>query len=405
LDLSERVRKRLAALVADDRASGGELLDRLRELRAVEGIDACAAAVHSLAHLQMPEGQAERLLEDLVRHRDQLREALGRDAGLRVAAIDYLSNVKKLLANPTIVESNQLERTEKHAITDELTRLYNRRHFERTLSLELRRSQRYSLRLSLLMLDLDAFKGLNDRYGHLFGDLVLQRVGQILRRAVREADVPCRFGGEEFAVILPETDRLGAYAVAERVRRRIAECFAERPVGGRRVGVSLSGGIAAHPDDGEVPDALVARADQALYISKSRGKNCISLFHAERRSAVRYPVKATARIGLAGPAAMAAGAVQPVNLSRSGALLEVAELPASVGEVALELTFGGRDASGKSRCWTMPARVVRLERRVPFAACRIAVAFEEPLPEECLQQQVRRGRSVGAVEEVGRDHA
>jgi diguanylate cyclase (GGDEF)-like protein len=347
--------------------------------------------------LDIPEVQAERLLADLLRHRDEVTRALRRDPGLRVAAIDYLSNVKKLLANPAIVETSQLEKTERSAMTDPLTRLYNRRHFARALALEVRRSHRYSLRLSLLMLDLDAFKRLNDRHGHLFGDLVLQRVGQELRRAVRDADTPCRHGGEEFTVILPETDRLGGYAVAERIRRRIRRSFAERPVGGKRVEVNLSGGIASYPVDGEDPPALIARADQALYLAKRLGKNRISLYHSERRQAIRYPAKTTAQARMKRRSGEATVETRPLNLSRGGALLDLDEEMRA--EAPVQLTFGGRDASGRPRDWVTAARVVRVERRgASGERCRVAVAFDEPLPEECLFQQVQRSSALHAVQ-------
>jgi diguanylate cyclase (GGDEF)-like protein len=261
VQLSEQIRRRLIALLSEERPDAERLLRGIQDIGQAEGIGVFSATLHLLAHLPLPEAEAERTFRGLLDHREQLVRSLGRDPGLCVVALDYLSNVNKLLAHPTIVEAEQLEKTERSAITDDLTRLYNRRHFVRALSLEVRRSRRYGLRMSLLMLDLDAFKLLNDRHGHLLGDLVLQRVGSILRRVVREADVPCRFGGEEFAVILPETDRLGAYAVAERIRRGVLRGFETRPVAGAWVETSLSGGIASFPDDGADPAALIARAD------------------------------------------------------------------------------------------------------------------------------------------------
>jgi diguanylate cyclase (GGDEF)-like protein len=260
----------------------------------------------------------------------------------------------------------------------------------RALNLEGRRSQRYALRLSLLMLDLDAFKRLNDLHGHLFGDLVLQRVGHVLRRALRDADIPCRFGGEEFAVILPETDRLGAYAVAERVRQRVAQGFTE-PVRGKTVRVGLSGGIAAYPEDGVEPAELLARADAALYIAKSQGKNRISLYHSERRGDIRYPAKPTTRCSLVHEDGVEPCKAQPLNLSRSGALLEIGR--ACPGEAHVQVRFGGRDAAGEPRQWTVAGRVVRVEAG-PGALRRVAVAFDEPIADDCLLQHVRRGKAL-----------
>jgi len=395
--LSDQLRKRLNAWLADDRTGTDRLLARLRELRETEAVPACSTALHVLTHLEISEQQAERLFEDLVRHRAELIRALGRDPGLRVAAIDFLSNVRQLLAHPVVVESGLLERTERSAVTDPLTRLFNRRHFGQALALELRRSHRYSLRLSLLMLDVDTFKRLNDRHGHVFGDLVLQRMGHVLRRAVRDADTPCRYGGEEFAVILPETDRLGAYALAERIRLHVRQSFTDKPVGGQPVEVTLSGGIAAYPVDGEDPQALITRADQALYLAKRLGRDHISLYHSERRRSVRYPAKSTARAGLHLRPGGAASPVRPLNVSREGALLDIdGGEPAPAASI--ELSFEGRDARGSERAWLRSARVVRVERRgVRGAGARVAVAFEEPLPEDCLFQQVQRAGPLPAL--------
>jgi hypothetical protein len=211
-------------------------------------------------------------------------------------------------------------------------------------------------------------------------------VGRLLRRAVREADLACRYGGEEFAVILPETGRLGAHALAERIRRRFERGFAE-PIGGQVVDVRLSGGIAAFPDDAGDPEVLVARADQALYLSKRHGKDRVSLHHAERRRAVRYPVRSDTRADLRLATCGTRHSAHPLNLSRGGALLELGgSCPA---DARIELRFDGRDGEGRPRSSRHAGRVVRVDP-APAARCRVAVAFDDPLPEDCLNQHVLR---------------
>jgi diguanylate cyclase (GGDEF)-like protein len=378
--LTDQVRKRLSALLAEDRPRRERLLTRLRELRSLEGVPACSVVVHLLAHLDLPEEDAEQVLIELLGHRDHMRDVLGRDPGLRVAAIDYLSNVNPMLRNPTIVELSHLERTERSAMTDDLTGLYNRRYFHGALEIEIHRSRRYATPLSLLMLDLDAFKSVNDLYGHPFGDLVLQLAGQILRRALRESDLPCRIGGEEFAVILTETDRRGAYVVAERVRTTIERHFLEHQVGGRVVAMTVSGGIACYPEHGEQPDQLIERVDQALYQSKTNGRNRVSLYHGERRASARYPIGADQPVRISGHSTPGYG----VNLSRGGALLELqSEL---LPEDPVVLTLVDRHTDGAGR-WTIDGRVVRVE---PGGARgnRVAVAFDRPLPERCPVRRV-----------------
>jgi len=384
IEVTEQTRKRLVTLLAGDRPDGERLMTRLIELRALEGVATCSAAVHLLAHISLPEEQAEALLAELLAHREKVSRELGRDPGLRVAAIDFLSNVRKLLSNPTIVELAELERTERSAVTDALTDLFNRRHFQDALEVELRRSRRHALAMSLLMLDLDAFKPVNDLYGHPFGDLVLMRTGQVLRRAVRESDVPCRVGGEEFGIILPETDRLGAYFVAERVRRKIQESFADTPIQNRAVTMTISGGVATYPEDGDDSASLISLADRALYRAKALGRNRVAIYHAERRRSVRFPVAPASRIRIGSAEGDADHEVAGINLSDSGLLLRTRDdfLPAD--PVQLELT---RDPNS----WEIAGRVVRVERD-PGETQRnlVAVAFSELLPAECLERNVAR---------------
>lgn len=398
-EVSAQVRQRLVALLAEDRPDGERLLKRLRELRLLEQVDSCSVVVHLLAHLNLKEPDAEKLLVDLLSHRDQVAVSLGRDPGLRVAAIDYLSNVRPMLCNPTIVEQSQFDRTERSAITDDLTSLYNRRHFQSALDIELRRSRRYASAMSLLMLDLDTFKSVNDLYGHPFGDRVLERTGRILRMAVRESDVPCRVGGEEFAVLLPETDRLGAHAVAERVRRRLEGDFAANHLGGRLVAMTISGGIASHPEDGDDASALVNYADQALYRAKTSGRNRIVVHHAERRRSVRYPVSPRASVTLVRPELPADDDVRAVDISLDGAMLEAAGsfAPADSVELTLDVGETGQGADPL----VVEGTVVRVEAAERPGRRRVAVAFDRRLSETRMLPHVLRSQPLSATGQGG----
>jgi diguanylate cyclase (GGDEF)-like protein len=130
--------------------------------------------------------------------------------------------------------------------------------------------------VSLIFLDLDGFKTVNDRHGHLWGSRTLVEVGEAIRSTVREIDVVSRYGGDEFTVILPQTGSEGALTIAERIRQRIEETpFLETH--GRRVRITASLGIATFPDHGRGKDDLIARADQAMYVAKGRGKNGVAL--------------------------------------------------------------------------------------------------------------------------------
>jgi diguanylate cyclase (GGDEF)-like protein len=172
------------------------------------------------------------------------------------------------------LENARLHRlVERQANTDGLTELPNRRHFEEALEVEISRAERFGGSLALILADLDDFKQVNDRYGHQAGDDVLQTFADILRTTVREVDLPSRYGGEEFAVLLPQTDLEGAHELAERLRRALgARPMSTHP--GGLVAVTASFGVAAFPD-AATPAALFASADEALYRAKRAGKNCV----------------------------------------------------------------------------------------------------------------------------------
>jgi diguanylate cyclase (GGDEF)-like protein len=166
------------------------------------------------------------------------------------------------------------ETVQRQAVTDELTGLFNHRRFQEVMSIEVERAKRFGHTLGLIMLDLDDFKLVNDRYGHLQGDQVLREVARVLLDSSREIDEPARYGGEEMAVALPQTDLEGAEQFAERVRARI-EALEVPVIGGSGVvRVTASLGAAALPQSAAADkDALVAAADSALYRAKRLGKN------------------------------------------------------------------------------------------------------------------------------------
>ena len=156
---------------------------------------------------------------------------------------------------------------------DKLTGLYDRGYFDVALARETRRAARYNRPLALALADIDHFKRVNDTFGHPMGDLALQHVAGLLLGAVRSTDHVCRYGGEEFAILLPETDLSQALAMAERTRSSIEA----RPVNvGTPVSLTISLGVAAYPAHATDGPALVAQADAALYAAKAAGRNRIA---------------------------------------------------------------------------------------------------------------------------------
>jgi diguanylate cyclase (GGDEF)-like protein len=165
------------------------------------------------------------------------------------------------------------ELVSEQAVTDELTGLANNRAFRETLEKEAARAGRFRHDLSLLILDIDDFKQVNDKYGHLQGDEVLRVIGEILDAESRAIDEPARYGGEEFVVALPETDPEGALEVAERIRARIEKASVSKVEGRGKLNVTASLGVATMPGVGTEMDDLFAAADAALYEAKRTGKN------------------------------------------------------------------------------------------------------------------------------------
>lgn len=197
---------------------------------------------------------------------------------LKRGAIDYLPKPIhfeefKFRVNRALEE----KRLKEQAVTDVKTRLFNHAYFRKRLEEELGRAKRYGHDLSLLMLDLDNFKDFNDSHGHLAGDSVLIYVGAILKEITRDCDIPCRFGGEEFTIILPVTDLDGAVRVAERLRESIETSPFNSESSGN---VTVSIGVSSYNpernfDAGLSINSLIELADKALYLAKKTGKNSV----------------------------------------------------------------------------------------------------------------------------------
>ena len=164
------------------------------------------------------------------------------------------------------------------AIRDSLTGLFNRRYLDETLEREVSRARREGYPLSLVMVDIDNFKDINDTFGHQAGDEVLRSWARLLRADVRAEDLPCRYGGEEFLVLLPNMPLAAAAERAEDWRRTLAAT--DIPFGNFKLRCTASFGLAGYPQDGKEPDELTACADRALYVAKQRGRNRVEIYAA-----------------------------------------------------------------------------------------------------------------------------
>jgi diguanylate cyclase (GGDEF)-like protein len=356
-------RQSLLTLLQADPPHEEKLLAQF-ETREHAGEPVYSTILYILTHLSFSETEARRHWRRIRAHRNRLQMELARDVGLRVALLDYFVNVNKELKNPKVIEISIYERTERSAITDGLTGLYNHAYFVQTLRRELQRARRHGLKLSLAIFDLDNFKKVNDRKGHLEGDRVLMKSAALLKETLREIDTAARYGGEEFVVVLPETPRTGAFVVADRIRSRIEQYFRRRR---SAAAVTISGGVASFPEDADGVEELVRRADQALYRSKAAGKNRITLAQGERR---RHPRMAAAHKVVLSTEAGRGHAGRAKNVSANGVLVSASH-PLPVGR-AVNLVI--RPPSGAPV--RVEGEVVRSTRAAKGASHEVAVRLK-----------------------------
>jgi diguanylate cyclase (GGDEF)-like protein len=199
-----------------------------------------------------------------------------------VSDIESLESVADICAT-AIQNAHYVERVKQLAYLDGLTGIFNRRFFELRIEEEVERARRFDAGMAVIMVDIDQFKRLNDEFGHLLGDEVLRQVSSIFSQQLRKIDVVCRYGGEEFAILLSQTNQKHAMGVAEKLRRLIESWQfpgVPRPV-------TISAGVATCPHHGTTRDQLVKAADAGLYAAKQSGRNCVRVISSAQREPSR----------------------------------------------------------------------------------------------------------------------
>src|SRR6266849_3532672 len=214
-----------------------------------------------IAHLDLRESQGVQIWDDMLARRRELSNQLGRQVSLKTALMDVLATAG-VLRIPVIIEYDELKTLQLNAVTDPLTGLYNRRLFAESFEKELNRARRYGIPLGIVILDLHRFKEVNDKYGHPRGDEVLRAAATTLQRALRTSDSAFRIGGDEFSLLLPQTDAAQALALGRRIETVFAETL--RPLQ-LTFAVTMDHGVATFPQDGDQSDQLIRVADERLY--------------------------------------------------------------------------------------------------------------------------------------------
>jgi len=236
----------------------------------LEGLDLSARGqflqryLRAIAHLDLTEAQSVQVWDETLVRKRELSDQSGRQISLKSALLDVLAS-SGLLRVPIIIEYEDLKKLELNAVTDPLTGLYNRRLFEESFEKELNRARRYGQPLGLVILDLHRFKEVNDKHGHPRGDEVLRATATTLKKALRTSDSAFRIGGDEFALLLPQTDSAQALALSRRVETVFLEMVQPLQLA---VSVGMDHGVAIFPQDAEQADQLIRIADERLYRQK-----------------------------------------------------------------------------------------------------------------------------------------
>jgi diguanylate cyclase (GGDEF)-like protein len=254
----------------------------------------------------------------LARQRE-FSEALGRRVALKTALVDVLG-ATHFMRVPVILEYDEYKKLQSYAASDGLTGLYNRRRFDETCDRELTRSKRYNQQLAVVMFDLRHLKEVNDQYGHPKGDEVLRLAANNLRKTLRASDFAFRIGGDEFALLLPQTDPEQAATLCRRVRANFETEAAPLQI---KIGVTLDFGIAVHPRDAETKEGLIDAADKQLYALRSKTGSS-RVIPMEQPAASRTAPRETQAAAGFTPAAAASTPVSPLGVSPTAAAASAA---------------------------------------------------------------------------------
>ncbi len=263
----------IVEIAAQDREAGVEGAVALAQVQQSKAGSFYGDLLYTLANIRYPEDEARQMWDELLSHKWNMSERVGRNIGIRVAALDYFTNVLNRMDNVRIIDHAEYIETAALAITDGLTSVFNHRYFQERLERDMQRAVEGQTPLSLCMFDVDSFKLYNDINGHMAGDVALREVARVLRESVKQDDLVARYGGEEFCLILYGVTKNEAVKIADRVRAGFeAVDFPNESVlpGGE---LTVSAGVAAFPADARDPSGLIRAADQALYRAKHAGRN------------------------------------------------------------------------------------------------------------------------------------
>lgn len=230
----------------------------------------------NLTHEKLEEAEAKLLWGNIISHLKTMNAKLNRSVGLTVAAMDYITNISNKDLKPILIDEEKSRDIINSATTDDLTKLYTREFFDAALIDLYQQCKEKKQPISFIMIDIDDFKIVNDKYGHQTGDFVLKEIGKIIKKNIRDDDIAARYGGEELVIIVPESSTIQSKKIAERIRKQV-----EKNLFDKDLTVTVSIGISQMKLPFNTIHSLIKCADSALYKSKANGKNQITMQNCE----------------------------------------------------------------------------------------------------------------------------
>jgi diguanylate cyclase (GGDEF)-like protein len=262
---------------------------KVMQLHETRGNAVLQTVFQLLAGVDIPENDCPEHWRNALQHRRSLMDRLERYIDITTALSDYLQTKTALLQHPRLIEAMLFENVVQETTHDKLTGLFNRPYFDQAYSQQVSLAHRYFHDLSVIFLDIDNFKDINDTFGHLAGDEALRTIAKLIMQEKRDSDIAARYGGEEFVLLLTHTDNVSAFIFGERLRKRI-ENF-EFHYRDAVIKLTVSGGIASFPLHSRDPEKLLHMADSAVYLAKGAGKNKIAHFKEEKRRYLRVKIQ------------------------------------------------------------------------------------------------------------------
>ncbi len=256
--------------IAGDRLLTVSENETLGKLLKEAGDDFYVKLLFYITHQIFSEKDSKLLWDEILGHKQRISTALGRNVEITVATLDYLTNIKSEIKKPKLIGEAFISKIAQISSVDPLTKLYNRQYLFSKLNEELIRYRRYDMTFSIVMMDIDDFKKVNDSFGHQKGDEILNQIGTLMETSKRELDICARYGGEEFMMLLPHTSSKEAHPIAERLRATVEDFFKS----GCKLTISI--GVSNCPENSTILSDLIQKADQNLYKSKRMGKNRVT---------------------------------------------------------------------------------------------------------------------------------